>query len=48
MKAGPPLGLGLQKAHLVLSWDFNLKTISGENLEYKKSKFYISREIIKN
>jgi hypothetical protein len=36
----PPLGVELgQKAHLVLSWDFNLRTFLGENLDYKKSKF---------
>ena len=39
VQAGPPLGVELRKAHLVLSWDFNLRTILGENLEYKKSKF---------
>jgi hypothetical protein len=39
VQAGPPLGVELQKAHLVLSWDFNLRTILGENLNYKKSKF---------
>jgi hypothetical protein len=39
VQAGPPLGVELQKAHLVMSWDFNLKTILGENLDYKKSKF---------
>jgi hypothetical protein len=39
VESQPPLGLNLKKAHLVLSWDFNLKTFSGVNLEYKKSKF---------
>jgi hypothetical protein len=39
VESQPPLGLNLKKAHLVLSWDFNLKTFSRVNLEYKKSKF---------
>ena len=39
VQAGPPLGVELPKAHLVLSWDFNLRTILGGNLDYKKSKF---------
>jgi hypothetical protein len=39
VKTRAPLGVSLQKAHLVLSWDFNLKSSLGVNLEYKKSKF---------
>ena len=39
VQAGPPLGVELRKAHLVLSWDFNLRTNLGENIGYKKSKF---------
>jgi hypothetical protein len=48
VESQPPLGLNLKKLHLVLSWDFNLKTFSGVNLEYKKSKLCIKRGIIKN
>lgn len=39
MQTGPPLGIQLKKAHLVLSWDLNLKNFSGENLEYKKGDY---------
>ena len=38
VETGPPLGGLLKKAHLVLSWGYNLKNFSGENQEYKKSK----------
>jgi len=39
VKTGPPLDPKLTKSHLVLSWDYNLKKISGGSLEYKKSKY---------
>ena len=43
VKAGPPLGVLLKKAHLVLSWNYNLKEFSRANLEYKKSKFMYNK-----
>ena len=39
----PPLGGIISKAHLVLSWEYNLKSQSGYILNYKKTKYLYNK-----
>ena len=44
VETSPPLGGLLIKAHLILSWFYNLRYLSGINPKFKKSKLLYKKE----